>query len=265
MISQEDLISKYLKGLHLGEVKYFPVVRSTNELAMAWARTDAVDGSLIVADAQTAGKGRENRRWVTKPGSGLAFSLVLRPNDREKAYIPRFTALGALGLVRALERWGLEGKIKWPNDVLLNGKKFAGILVELDWQAEQVSALVIGIGVNVSVGSIPDPAHLRYPATSIEDALGSPVDRWGFLVDALQEMKTLRSIITGDEFIYLWNAHLAFRDAWVSFCQPGQSPEHLKILGVQADGQIFFERMDGEKLSAAAGEILMDDANSISK
>jgi BirA family biotin operon repressor/biotin-[acetyl-CoA-carboxylase] ligase len=265
MISQEELNSKYFKHLHLGEVKYFPVVRSTNDLAMEWARMDAGDGALVIADAQTGGRGRENRQWVTRPGCALAFSLILRPDDREKACISRFTALAALGLIQALEKLGIEGKIKWPNDILLDGKKLAGILVEMDWQAGQVGALVIGVGVNVSVGSVPDPVLLRYPATSIEDALGAPVDRWLVLADVLKEMKTLRSLITGDEFIHLWNAHLAFRNAWVSFRQPGQAAEYLKVLGVQADGQLVLERAGGERLSAPAGEILMDDPNIISK
>jgi hypothetical protein len=137
----------------------------------------APDLSLVVADEQTMGKGRAGRRWYTPAGSALAFSLILSPAWVEPEMLPRFTGLGALAVKQALEsRYGLPAKIKWPNDVLLQRRKLAGVLVEAHW---------IGIVLSLDLGrhkrciqSIKEirqrEPQLIFPATCLEHPLGSP-------------------------------------------------------------------------------------------
>jgi len=116
---------------------------------------------------------------------------------------------------------------------------------------------VVGIGVNVSPGAVPPDADLRYPATSVEDALGRSVDRWQFLPEIIQSLNQVRAHLTGDEFIRAWNAHLALRGQWVSFTQPGYDPAQMKIIGVSPDGRLILEDESGKRIAAVQGEIGM--------
>jgi BirA family transcriptional regulator, biotin operon repressor / biotin---[acetyl-CoA-carboxylase] ligase len=257
IMTQPEPIARYLDPLGLSAWRFFTVVGSTNDVALAWAHQDAPDESLVVANAQTAGRGRDGRHWVTEPGGSLAFSLVLRPSGDEGLYFSRFTALAALGLIQALSQLGLKAAIKWPNDILLGGKKVAGVLVEADWQADRANAVVIGLGVNVSAGSVPPAAGLRYPATAVEAVLGSKIDRWALLADILSALRDYRRLLQERAFVDAWNAHLAGRGAWVSFQVGHQQPEKLKVIGVSADGQLALARKPGEVIYASTGEIVM--------
>lgn len=254
---EDEKLRKILQNLHLGGWQYYQEAASTNDIALAWAHEGAPDWSLVLADSQTAGRGRAGRRWITQPGVALAMSVVVRPESSFLAYLPRFTGLAALGLIGALGRLGLQGKLKWPNDVLLEGKKVAGVLVEADWEGQVLDALVVGMGVNVALGSLPDPDKVRYPATSVETVLGQALDRWALLGWILGEMRTLQQELPEEGFLKAWNSALAFRGAWVRFTPAGQEPQDVKILGVAESGALVFEDKAGRQESALAGEIVM--------
>ena len=181
----QNELKNALSKLPLGDVKYFDSVGSTNNEALAWATNDAKDLSLVIADEQTAGRGRLDRKWFTPKGTALAFSLILRPTAEEKPYLTRMVGLAALAVVDSLQTRGLVAQIKWPNDVLLNGRKVAGILVKSVWSGEEVDCLVIGIGVNILKGAVPSAELLQFPATSLEESLGPEVEREEILHDIL--------------------------------------------------------------------------------
>ncbi|MDO8754399.1 MAG: biotin--[acetyl-CoA-carboxylase] ligase, partial [Anaerolineales bacterium] len=170
----EHSLKKTLSKLNIGGLRYFDSVGSTNDEALAWAAGDAKDFSIVIADEQTQGRGRLNRRWFTPKGSALAFSLILRPSARfaQHAHLSRTVGLTALSIAESCSRLGLAPRIKWPNDILLNGKKTAGVLVETVWSGAEVDSLVIGVGINVYKTSVPPVEALQFPATSIEDELG---------------------------------------------------------------------------------------------
>ena len=254
-IMTEKELSHFLEPLGLKAWQYHPVVGSTNDVALEWGKAEAPDWGLVVADRQVKGRGRNNRVWVTQPGSALAFSLVLRPTHQEKRMMPRFTALAALGLIHALSEVGLQAQIKWPNDVLLNGKKTAGVLVEADWWEDELQVLVIGMGVNVKPKAVPPVECLRYPATSVEGALGEPINRWGLLASVLQNMMDLRSILPYPDFVDTWNEHLAFLGEVVPILFPDNSLREMEVLGVTADGRLELGDEGGEKVALSAGEI----------
>lgn len=250
-------LAHFLDPLQLGAWQYHPVVGSSNDIAIDWAKADAPDWGLVIADQQVKGRGRKNRKWVTRPGVSLAFSLVLQPTTKEVTVIPRFTALAALGLVCTLLKMDLRAGIKWPNDVLLNGKKAAGVLVESEWEGDQLVALVVGMGVNIKPEAVPPAEHLRFPATSVEQALDAPVNRWELLADILQEMMGLRPLLTVPEFISFWNAHLAFRGEVVPILFPDDVLKEMEIIGVMADGRLALRDDRGERVILAAGEITL--------
>src|SRR6266545_2786419 len=148
-------LKKMLSKLPLGDVRYFDWIGSTNTEALAWATSDAKDLSLVIADEQTAGRGRLDRKWFTPKGAALAFSLILRPRVEEKPFLTRMVGLAALAIADSLRTRGLIAQIKWPNDVLIAGHKVCGILIESVWSGEDVDCAVIGIGVNLLKESVP--------------------------------------------------------------------------------------------------------------
>src|SRR5512141_960549 len=111
----QSQIKKSLSKLPLGEIKYFDSVGSTNDEALAWAANDAPDLSIIIADEQTAGRGRLDRKWFTPKETALAFSLILRPTAEERQYLTRTVGLAALAVAESLLARGLSAQIKWPN------------------------------------------------------------------------------------------------------------------------------------------------------
>src|SRR5512133_1010723 len=177
----QNEIKKSLSKLSLGEIKYFESIGSTNDEALAWAAADAPDLSIIIADEQTAGRGRLDRKWFTPKETALAFSLILRPTREEKPFLSRVVGLAALAVAEVLQQMGLAAEIKWPNDVLIAGSKVCGILIESVWSGEEVDCVVIGIGVNVLKGSVPPAESLLLPATSLEEELGYPPERFEVL------------------------------------------------------------------------------------
>jgi BirA family biotin operon repressor/biotin-[acetyl-CoA-carboxylase] ligase len=258
-MTHSDDLSKYLAPLGLGAWRYFPTVGSTNDIALKWAKQGAPDWALVVADAQTAGRGRNGRRWVTEPGHSLAVSLVLKLSPVEAVYFSRLAALGALGLIRAISGLGLDSTLKWPNDVLLCGSKVGGVLVEANWLSDQLEAVVIGLGVNIAPQSVPPTEMLRYPATAIESVLGERVDRWALLSEIVRAMQAYRAILAQDAFIEAWNTHLAWRDAWVRFQMTDEEPHTVRVIGILPDGRLSVETQDGKRMDVLTGEILIGD------
>src|SRR5690349_13941938 len=141
-MNQNDL-KKSLSKLRLGNIKYFDSIGSTNDEALAWAAADAPDLSLIVANEQTAGRGRLDRKWSTPYDTALAFTLLLRPTEQEKPYLTRTVGLAALAVAESLRARALVAEIKWPNDVLIHGRKVCGILTESVWSGAEVDCVVI--------------------------------------------------------------------------------------------------------------------------
>jgi BirA family biotin operon repressor/biotin-[acetyl-CoA-carboxylase] ligase len=250
----QNELKRILSRLPLGHIRYFDTVGSTNSEALAWATSGARDLSLVIADEQTAGRGRLDRKWFTPPGTALAFSLILRPTDRETPYLTRLVGLAALAVADALRTRGLVAQIKWPNDVLLHGRKVAGILVESVWSGEEVDCLVIGIGINVLAGAVPSPELLLFPATSLEEALGPGVEREEILHDVLAGIIALRPHLGSDSFLASWEKALAFRGEQIQV-ENGGSPVAGKLLGLEPDGSLHLTTEDNNSVTVRFGDV----------
>ncbi|MDY6909023.1 MAG: biotin--[acetyl-CoA-carboxylase] ligase [Thermodesulfobacteriota bacterium] len=150
---------------------------STNDLALQMAARGAPHGTVVAVETQTAGRGRLHRPWLSAAGEGLTFSAVLRPDLSPQA-APQITLVAAAAVAKTLRSlYGLDAAIKWPNDVLIHGKKAVGILTEMQCDPDRVRFLVTGIGINVNETAAELPSRTRYPATSIALELGGPVNR----------------------------------------------------------------------------------------
>ena len=232
----QSSLQNSLSSLPLAQLRYFDSIGSTNDEALAWAMEDAPDFSLIAADEQTSGRGRAGHKWATPPGAALAFSLILRPTETEAASPSLFTGLGAVALVEVLQAHGLTAQIKWPNDVLLNRKKCAGILVESVWTGEALDALVLGMGVNVRRAAIPPARDLFFPATSLENELGHAPEREELLAEILAAVLKWRPRLGKDDLLRAWQDSLAFMNEQVQVQAEGETPLEGRITGLDADG-----------------------------
>lgn len=227
-----------LAGLPLGGLRFFATLGSTNDEALAWATEGARDLSVVVADEQTAGRGRSGRRWHTPAGSALAFSIVLRPSPVERTLPARITGLAALAMIQCCKQLGLPAQVKWPNDILLRGRKAAGILVETVWTGNILDATVMGIGINVAATALPPAEQLTFPATSLEGELGHALSRPEILREVLTALLALRARIGTAEFIQAWEDALAFRGQQVTVGQDGERQLHGTLLGLEPDGSL---------------------------
>jgi BirA family biotin operon repressor/biotin-[acetyl-CoA-carboxylase] ligase len=251
----EQMIYKALSGLPLGGLRYFDRVGSSNDQALIWAAQGADDLSLVVADEQSAGRGRAGRKWYTPAGAALALSLILRPSPAEQVHPSLFTGLGALALVRALKAYRLEAQIKWPNDVVLAGQKVAGILVETAWIGQAIESVVLGMGVNVSTAAVPPPEQLDFPATSLEESIGRSLERTALLHDILAALIDWRSRLGSEGFIRAWESALAYRGEWVQVWVEGASQGVGELIGLQADGSLSIRTSSGELLVVHFGDV----------
>jgi BirA family biotin operon repressor/biotin-[acetyl-CoA-carboxylase] ligase len=245
-----------LADLALGDVRYFDSINSTNAYCLDWAADGALDLSLAIADHQSAGRGRENRQWVTNPGAALAFSLLLRPRGNEQSHLAFFSPLGAVAIRAALDRtYGVQAEIKWPNDVLVSRRKLAGILVENQWVGGNLQAAVVGIGINITRDALPPPGELLFPATSVEAETGRPVDRWQLLAGVLGQLLDWRARLGTPEFFEEWSSHLAFRGEQVCISSSSK-PDLLGCMsGIDPNGNLLIVTDEGDCHAIMVGDV----------
>ncbi len=193
------------------EVVYFEQIGSTNEQARKLADNGAAEGTVVIADSQSSGKGRLGRDWSSPAGVNLYLSVILRPNISPR-FATQMTFLSAIAVAQAIEATGsFEPQLKWPNDVMLGGCKVAGLLNELNAETEQVHYLVLGIGVNLNMTTEQFPTDLRTPATSLLLDGGEQVSRRQFTQALLQSLDQLYSV-------YLQSGFQPIKEAWERRC-----------------------------------------------
>lgn len=184
-----DEIRAGIRGGVWEKVFFFESVDSTNERALALTASELPErASVIIAESQTNGRGRLGRRWVSPPGRNLYFSAVLRP-----AIVPKdatlLTIIAAVsGAVALRNRTGLEVRIKWPNDLMVKGRKIGGILTELRSDSGKINLAVIGMGVNVNIEAAEFAEELRGIATSVRAETGEIFSRTGIVTEILNEL-----------------------------------------------------------------------------
>ena len=249
---------KRLEELPLGNLYLYQEIGSTNLEAEALVLKDAPHLSLVLADSQITGKGRQGRTWVTRAGKALAFSLILFPKSGqlEPESLGRLSGLAALAVAETLQdKFGLPAQIKWPNDVLVSRKKVAGVLVDVHWQGDRVQHVVLGIGINVNQGSVPEEIPLNFPATSLEEAAGNKFSRLDLLVNILESLLRWYSKIQDPALIQSWNACLAFKNEQVMLTNETSVIDQGIITGIAEDGSLILLSANGEERLYHSGEI----------
>jgi BirA family biotin operon repressor/biotin-[acetyl-CoA-carboxylase] ligase len=168
-----------------------------------------------------------------------------------------FSALGALAVVDGINHIyaGLDPKIKWPNDVLVNNKKICGILSEAAWSGDRIESLVIGVGVNVSKRSVPPMDALNFPATCLEEFTNSKIDSLDLLEGILKGVVDWRERINSSSFIDAWQEKLAFRGEMVNIWSENSQPRTGIIVGVEPDGGLCLLDTNGQTFICHIGEV----------
>jgi BirA family biotin operon repressor/biotin-[acetyl-CoA-carboxylase] ligase len=232
-------------------VIYLTSTHSTQDIARREAEDGVPEGTVVIAEEQTAGRGRFGRRWVSPAGLNLYLTIVLRPDI---AQLRALSMAAPLGVCRAVETvTDVQPLVKWPNDVITGGKKLAGVLIESEMSGENVRYALVGIGINVNY-RVDDP-EISGIATSLIQQENSPVSREKLLAVLMNEMESLYNTpISGGEVHDRWKARLDTLGREVTVRFQGESYEGVAE-DVDAYGNLLLRLADGRVLTLEAGEV----------
>lgn len=258
ILSQSELVSRMDTAWAGRNVYYFAETDSTNQQAKRLAEAGAPHGTLVVADMQTAGKGRRGRSWQQNPGETIAMTLILRP-DFPPEYASMITLAAAHSVVKGIEKvTDMLPMIKWPNDVIVNRKKVCGILTEMGMNLEDgsIDHVVVGIGINVNQTEFPE--DIRDIATSLRLEGSGSVQRSSLIAEVMRafeqdyELLVERKCLSGilDEY----NARLINKDAAVKVLDPKGEFAGIS-LGINERGELLVKKEDGTVAEVYAGEV----------
>lgn len=230
------------------EVHIFASVSSTNDVARELGAAGSPEGTVVIAEAQRAGRGRSGRSWVSLPGLGLWVSIVGRPAARHLQPLP--VRVG-VAVARALERWTgrEEPKVKWPNDLLLAGRKVGGILCEASWAGSDLDHVVIGVGLNLLHAEADFPEELQSIATSVAAVSPEPVSRFAVATAVVQ---ALRHCLVSPALDPTTSRQLARRDAlfgrWIEVREPDTDRliRSGRASGIDVEGRLIVRTETGE-------------------
>ncbi len=256
LLTGEEL-QKYLsKEIWPGPVACHASIDSTNEEAKRQAAQGAPDGSLYVADQQTAGKGRRGRRWISPGGEDIFFSLLLRPEIPVQC-ASMLTLVAALAAEAAVEKHsGETGQIKWPNDIILHDRKICGILTEMGTEMGEISYVVIGVGVNLNRMDFSE--NIAEIGSSIKKETGRTVKRAAFLADFLKEFQSRYPVFLREQdlrcFVEEYNQKLVNIGREVKIIK--NKEEVIRTAeGINAQGELLVRREDGKQETVFTGEV----------
>jgi len=258
ILSSDEILDRLVSSRIGRHLVCLGTTASTNADAFRLAEEGAEEGTVVVADGQSAGKGRRGRVWTSPQGVNLYCSVVLRP-DILPHEAPQLTFLSAVAVVRAIsQESGLTAEIKWPNDVLLQGKKVAGLLNEMSAETDGINFVILGIGVNLNMSRDQFPDDLRAPATSLQLERGMPVQRARFAALLLNELDRLYAD-------FLRHGFGPVREEWQRCCNAAgrevvvsdQGRDIVKGMfdGIDGDGALLLRLQNGKQERIVAGDV----------
>ena len=234
--------------------RYVDQVDSTNDTAKAWLEAGAPEGAVVIAGEQTRGRGRRGRSWHTPPAAALALSLILKPPE---AFLPQLNMVAALSVYDLAQACGCENvRIKWPNDILVDGKKVSGILPETVWQGGDLVGAIVGIGVNVRIDF--SGSALEITAISLEDVVERRLDRVRLTEHLLCRFDHWYSLIATPAVFREWRARLDTLNKTVAVD---------KVKGVAFDvspeGALLIRDANGRVHQAHAGDLVVSSREKV--
>lgn len=262
LISSPDIlnyeeIEEYLDTDSMGRnIHHFDSIDSTNKKAKEMALGEK-EGTVLVAEEQIGGKGRLGRTWISPKGKGIWMSIILKPKV-DPMKVAKITLLGAAAVTKALNNLNIRSQIKWPNDILIDGKKICGILTEMNCELNMINYVVMGIGINVNLDANEIPEDLRDKATSVKISEGKEINRKELLANILNEFEELYlSFRDKDDVSYAIdicrkNSALIGKEIRVI---KGEEIKLGKALDINEEGQLVVEFENGVVENVYSGEV----------
>jgi len=262
LIDEPDILSLEelqieLQGRKIGnKIYYFKTIDSTNNYAKKIGLDDFIDGTIIISEEQTNGRGRLGRNWVSPSGKGLWLSLLLKPNI-EPSEAAKITAIGAVAVAVAIEKTtGVSAGIKWPNDIIMDRKKVCGILTEMSAELNHINYVVVGIGVNVNNNDFPK--EIKDIATSVKLSSEREVSRKDLLFNILETFEELYY-----DFINKGNLNKTIKICREKSVTLGRNIRVIgkdeiiygKALDINDDAELIVRKDNGEIITIISGEV----------
>ncbi len=241
----------------------FQDVPSTNDEAMRLALEGVEAFSAVVADSQSAGRGRNGHGWVSPEGVGLYVSVILRPRMATETF-PFMTLVAGIAAAEAITLLtDLSAKIKWPNDVLVNGRKVAGLLCEADLTSATGPIVIAGLGVNVNTPPHLMPVRVRFPATSLVAESGHLHDRDALLTCWVERLRYWVGVLESDgpaDVLTAWRTMDALTGECLRVALPDGSTVAGTEEGIDSDGSLLLRLEDGSRFAVMAGDVSIQNA-----
>jgi BirA family biotin operon repressor/biotin-[acetyl-CoA-carboxylase] ligase len=249
-------VGKKLKTSIIGRaIKYFKEVESTNKTAESIAE-EAEEGTVVIAEVQTQGRGRMGRKWVS-PKGGIWISIILKPRmPPAQAY--RLTIIAGLSAAKTLRRYGIDARVKWPNDVIIKERKVCGVLTEMEAEVDQLKYAIVGIGIDVNIDVKLFPEEIRDTSTSLQAELGHSVDRVQLLQRLLENLEFEYLRLQHNKFPQIlneWRGLLATVGKYVQINTPTKTI-YGEAVGVDSEGALIVECRGGFLERILAGECI---------
>ena len=229
-------------------ISYYEQIDSTNRIAKELAYKGADDGTVVIAEEQIGGKGRLGRSFFSPKFKGLWFSIILRPKFLPNE-APKCTLMTAVAVANAMIRFNLQPQIKWPNDILFDGRKLVGILTEISAEMSKINYIVVGIGINVNVNRNEFPADLQDIATSLSEMNGQPVQRLAFFAALLEEFDKIYADVNRNGFdnvLNQWRKYNITTGKNIRVIPAGSSEEFNAVAeDIDSDGALIIRTEHG--------------------
>ena len=252
----EEIENELQETIFSGKLVFYKKIESTNLTAKRLAVDGALEGTVVITEEQTMGRGRLNRKWVSPPERNILFSIIFRPKFLFSQLFS-LTMLTSLSIVKAIEKiTGLNPMIKWPNDIYVGKLKAGGILTEFNGEQDQINFVVVGVGLNVNF----DPSfsdEIQNIATSLSKELGEKISRIKLLCAILKEIEKYYSLIYKNKLHQIhqeWNNYSLVTGKPVTITS-FNSTENGIAESVDADGSLIFRDLDGKRKKIICGDV----------
>jgi BirA family biotin operon repressor/biotin-[acetyl-CoA-carboxylase] ligase len=250
LLSSPDLLFPYEFHDLEQKIHYFTELESTMDVAREFAKKGVEEGTIVIAEAQTRGRGRMSRQWLS-PKGGIYFTIVLRPRI-SPAYAPRINLMASIAVADTIRKlFGLKAELKWPNDVLIEGKKVCGILAEMNAEVDVINFVNIGIGINANTSI----RQFEKTATSLKDALGREISRKEFLMILLIEIERQQALLMQADLLEEWRKFSVTLNKNVRIVSPGEVIVG-RAIDIDTTGALIIKERDGSLKKAMAGDCI---------
>jgi BirA family transcriptional regulator, biotin operon repressor / biotin---[acetyl-CoA-carboxylase] ligase len=261
VLHADDLLSRLGRTKVIGrDIRVFQQTTSTNDIIEKLARDGVREGAVVFAESQTKGRGRLGRLWLSPSGKGLWFSVLLRP-QLPPQQTTQLTVATATALRRAIAtQTGVKAEIKWPNDVLVQGRKVAGILTELNAEVDRVKYVILGMGVDVNQAASDFPAELRKLVTSLKVESGKAISRPELAVAILHELDHDYARIGNGEFSAVadeWEKHCTTLGRQVTI-RIGERRQQGRAEALGEDGALLLRTEHGHLERILGGDVTLE-------